>query len=44
MTDPETDTVAAQNERDRNALRAGLDTNVPSAAQLSRNAHSPCLT
>lgn len=43
MTDPETDAVAARNERGRNALRAVLDTNVPIAAHLSRNPHSPTI-
>jgi len=43
MTDPETDAVAAQNERGRSELRAVLDTNVPIAAHLSRNSHSPTI-
>lgn len=43
MTDPEADTVAVENERGRNALRAVLDTNVPIAAHLSRNPHSPTI-
>lgn len=43
MIDPEIDTVAAQNERGRNTLRAVLDTNVPIAAHLSRNPHSPTI-
>lgn len=43
MTDPETEAAAAQDERGRDALRVVLDTNVPIAAHLSRNPHSPTI-
>lgn len=43
MTDPETEAAAAQDERGRGALRVVLDTNVPIAAHLSRNPHSPTI-
>ena len=43
MTDAETDAFATQEELDRGALRAVLDTNVPIAAHLSRNPHSPTI-
>lgn len=43
MTDAETDAFAPPEERDHGELRAVLDTNVPIAAHLSRNPHSPTI-
>jgi predicted nucleic acid-binding protein len=43
MTDPEGDAIAAQEYHERGELRAVLDTNVPIAAHLSRNPHSPTI-
>jgi len=43
MTDPETAAFLAPEERGRGGLRAVLDTNVPIAAHLSRNPHSPTI-
>jgi putative PIN family toxin of toxin-antitoxin system len=43
MTDPETDSFAVPEQRDRDGLRAVLDTNVPIAAHLSRNPGSPTI-
>ncbi len=43
MTDPETGAFAARGNREQGELRAVLDTNVPLAAHLSRNPHSPTI-
>ena len=43
MTDPEAHASAVPENRDRGEPRAVLDTNVPIAAHLSRNAHSPTI-
>ena len=43
MTDAETDAFAHPEERCHSELRAVLDTNVPIAAHLSRNPHSPTI-
>ena len=43
MTDPEGDASAAEAHHECGELRAVLDTNVPIAAHLSRNPHSPTI-
>lgn len=43
MTDPEPSASVASPKPGRGELRAVLDTNVPIAAHLSRNAHSPTI-
>lgn len=43
MTDAEADAFAPPEERNHGELRAVLDTNVPIAAHLSRNPHSPTI-